>query len=115
MSKKKIVAIQADSLNSINIKTDTTFLLALEAQKRGNKIYWYQTKDLNFIKGKVYANIKDIKFYENRSAFYKILKKRKFDLSKANYLLIRQNPPFNMDYITSTFFFRANIKYGENN
>jgi len=107
MSKKKIIAIQADSLNSINIKTDTTFLLALEAQKRGNKIYWYQTKDLNFIKGKVYANVEDIRFYENRSAFYKILKKRRFDLSKANYLLIRQNPPFNMDYITSTFFLES--------
>ena len=107
MPKKKIIAIQADSLNSINIKTDTTFLLALEAQKRGNKIYWYQTKDLNFIKGKVYANVEDIRFYENRSAFYKILKKRRFDLSKANYLLIRQNPPFNMDYITSTFFLES--------
>jgi len=107
MPKKKIIAIQADSLNSINIKTDTTFLLALEAQKRGNKIYWYQTKDLNFIKGKVYANIEDVKFYENRSTFYKILKKRRFDLSKANYLLIRQNPPFNMDYITSTFFLES--------
>ena len=107
MSKKEIIAIQADSLNSINIKTDTTFLLALEAQKRGNKIYWYQTKDLNFIKGKVYANVEDIRFYENRSAFYKILKKRRFDLSKANYLLIRQNPPFNMDYIVSTFFLES--------
>ena len=107
MPKKKIIAIQADSLNSINIKTDTTFLLALEAQKRGNKIYWYQTKDLNFIKGKVYANVEDIRFYENRSTFYKILKKRRFDLSKANYLLIRQNPPFNMDYITSTFFLES--------
>ena len=107
MPKKKIIAIQADSLNSINIKTDTTFLLALEAQKRGNKIYWYQTKDLNFIKGKVYANIEDVKFYENRSTFYKILKKRRFDLSKANYLLIRQNPPFNMDYIVSTFFLES--------
>ena len=53
MPKKKIIAIQADSLNSINIKTDTTFLLALEAQKRGNKIYSYKTKDLNIIKGKV--------------------------------------------------------------
>ena len=37
MSKKKIIAIQADQLNSINIKTDTTFLLALEAQKRFHK------------------------------------------------------------------------------
>ena len=51
MSKKKIIAIQADPLNSVNIKTDTTFLLALEAQKRFYKIYWYETKDLNFGQG----------------------------------------------------------------
>ena len=76
MPKKKIIAIQADPLNSINTKTDTTFLLALEAQRRSYKIYWYQTKDLSFIKGKVYANIKFIKFYENISSFYKILKKK---------------------------------------
>ena len=49
MSIKKIIAIQGDSIKKINIKTDTTFLLALEAQRRGYKIYWYETKDLNFI------------------------------------------------------------------
>ena len=49
MSTKKIIAIQCDPVEKINIKTDTTFLLALEAQKRNYKIYWYQTKDLDFI------------------------------------------------------------------
>ena len=46
--KKKILAIQADPLSSINIKTDTTFLLALEAQKLSFKIYWYETKNLSY-------------------------------------------------------------------
>ena len=113
MSKKKIIAIQADQLNSINIKTDTTFLLALEAQKRFHKIYWYETKDLNFIKGKVYAKAKEVNFFENKKKYYKILKKTTLDLSKAQFILIRQNPPFNMDYITSTLyleFLSKNVK-----
>ena len=104
MSKKKIIAIQADPLNSINIKTDTTFLLALEAQKRFYKIYWYETKDLNFIKGKIYVKAKEVNFFENKKKYYKILKKKTLDLSKAKFILIRQNPPFNMDYITSTLY-----------
>ena len=103
MSIKKIIAIQGDSVEKINIKTDTTFLLALEAQKRGYKIYWYETKDLNFISSKLFISAVEVKFYENKKKYFKIIKKSKFDLSKAKYVLIRQNPPFNMDYITATF------------
>ena len=104
MSKKKIIAIQADPVNSINTKTDTTFLLALEAQKRFYKIYWYQTKNLSFVKGKVYAKAEEVVFFENKKKYYKILKKITLDLSLVNFILIRQNPPFNMDYITSTLY-----------
>ena len=45
----KIVAIQADPIEKINPKTDTTLLLALEAQKRKYRIYWFEAKDLSFI------------------------------------------------------------------
>ena len=102
MSIKKIIAIQGDSVEKINIKTDTTFLLALEAQKRGYKIYWYETKNLHFISSKLFISATEVKFYENKKKYFKIIKKNKFDLSKAKYVLIRQNPPFNMDYVTST-------------
>ena len=107
MSIKKIIAIQGDSVEKINIKTDTTFLLALEAQKRGYKIYWYETKDLNFIGSKLFISAVEVKFYENKKKYFKIIKKNKFDLSKAKYVLIRQNPPFNMDYVTSTLLLDA--------
>ena len=100
----KIVAIQADALNSINVKTDTTLLIALEAQKRFYQIYWYQTKDLSLINGKVYAKAKKVKFFENTKNFYKVSKTIKLNLAKAKFILIRQNPPFNMDYITSTLY-----------
>ena len=111
MSKKKIIAIQADPLNSINIKTDTTLLLALEAQRRFYKIYWYQTKDLSFVKGKVYVKAEEVVFFENKKKYYKIVKKIQLDLLIVKFILIRQNPPFNMDYITSTLY----LEYLSNN
>tara|TARA_E500000178_G_scaffold138170_1_gene138019 strand:- start:3733 stop:4662 length:930 start_codon:yes stop_codon:yes gene_type:complete len=101
---KKIVAIQSDKLKDINIKTDTTILLALEAQKRGYSVIWYETKDLNLINSKTIVYGKIIKFYENKKNFYKVVNKQKFNLAKVKYVLIRQNPPFNMDYINSTHF-----------
>ena len=101
---QKIIAIQANSVDLINIETDTTLQLALEAQKRSYQIYWYETKDLSLIKGKVYAKAKKVIFFENRKKYFKILKYINLDLSKVNYILIRQNPPFNMDYITSTLY-----------
>ena len=101
---QKIIAIQANSVDLINVETDTTLMLALEAQKRSYQIYWYETKDLSLIKGKVYAKAKKVVFFENRKKYFKILKYVNLDLTKANYILIRQNPPFNMDYITSTLY-----------
>ena len=100
---KKILAIQGSSLNRVNIKTDTTLFLALEAQKRGYQIYYYKPQDLSFIDGKVIARCLQLTFFENTKKFYKINKKLVFDLSKAKVLLIRNEPPFNEQYINSTF------------
>jgi glutathione synthase len=79
-------------------------LLALEAQRRGYKIYYYETENLNYINGKVQAYVKELKLFKKNKKFYKVINQKFFDLSKASYVLIRQNPPFNMDYITATFF-----------
>ena len=99
----KVIAIQGDPIQTINSKTDTTLLLALEAQKRGYRIYYYETKNLTFLNNNVYAYGKIIKFFEGKKIFYKVKKSRLLDLSKVSFILMRQNPPFNMDYITSTF------------
>ena len=76
----KIVAIQGDPLNLINSKTDTTLLLALEAQRRNYKIYYYQTKNLSFLNNKVYVFCKEIEFYENKK---KILFHKKFKKNRS--------------------------------
>ncbi len=103
MKKTKTIAIQGDRIQSINKKTDTTLLLALEAQRRNYKIYYYETRNLTYHNGKIYALSKEIEFNENKKKFYFIKKKKLLDLSKTNFVLMRQNPPFNMDYITATF------------
>ena len=100
---KKIVAIQGDAIQTINVKTDTTLLLALESQRRGYKIYYYETKNITFSNNIVYAFSKEIKFNEDKKKFYSIKTSKLLDLSKASFILMRQNPPFNMDYITATF------------
>ncbi len=101
---QKCIAIQANSIDRINVETDTSLLLALEAQKRLYQIYWYETKDLSLINGKIYAKAKKVVFFENKKKYFKVLKDVNLDLSKMKYVLIRQNPPFNMDYITSTLY-----------
>jgi glutathione synthase len=99
----KIVAIQGDAIQTIKQKTDTTLLLSLEAQRRGYKIYYYETKDLTFSNNTVYALSKEIILNEDKKNFYSIRNLKLLNLSKANFILMRQNPPFNMDYITATF------------
>ena len=99
----KIVAIQGDPLHLLNKKTDTTLLLATEAQRRNYKIYYYQTKDLTFANNKVFAFCKEVEFDTSKKKFYKIKNIKKIDLSKVLFILMRQNPPFNVDYITATF------------
>ena len=113
---KKILAIQSNTLGEINVETDTTLLLAQEAQKRNYEIIWYETKDLSLIKSKVFVDGKNVKFFDKTKYFYKVKKNIKFDLSKAKVILVRQNPPFNMDYINSTHFLdHVNIKRVINN
>tara|TARA_B100000029_G_scaffold428744_1_gene438789 strand:+ start:3728 stop:4666 length:939 start_codon:yes stop_codon:yes gene_type:complete len=99
----KIVAIQGDDIKKINYETDTTLLLAVEAQKRGYKIYYYQTKNLTFSNNCVYALSQEIEFNEDKNKFYNIKSSKLLNLSEAQFILMRQNPPFNIDYITATF------------
>ena len=99
----KIVAIQGDSLKQMNRKTDTTLLLALEAQKRNYQIFYYLAKNLKFSQNKIFAYGNYVNFYENKKDFYHIKNAKNLNLAKAKFVLMRQNPPFNLDYITATY------------
>ena len=99
----KIVAIQGNHPSKLNPKTDTSVFLANEIQKKNYRIFYYDPKNLSIINSKVIAEGFFIKFYYNNKKFYKILKKQKLNLIKCKYILVRQDPPFNLEYISSTF------------
>ncbi len=99
----KIVAIQGNNLSSLNPLTDTTIFLAHEIQNKKYSIFYYDPRDLSIINTKVVAKGFFIKFDYNKKKFFKILKKQKLDLTTCKFILIRQDPPFNLEYISSTY------------
>ena len=98
----KIIAIQGNHPSKLNPRTDTSIFLAHEIQKKNYKIFYYDPKDLSIINFKVVAEGFFIKFDYKKKRFFKILKKQKLELIKCKYLLVRQDPPFNLEYICST-------------
>jgi len=99
----KIVAIQGDHPSKLKPLTDTSIFLAIEAQRLKYKIFYYEPKDLSVINSKVVASGFFIKFNYKSKKFFKILKKKKLDLINCKFILIRQDPPFNLEYISTTY------------
>ena len=99
----KIVAIQGDIPSKLNPETDTSIFLANEIQNKRYKIFYYEPKNLSIINSKVVAKGYFVTINYNKKKFYKILKKKTLELVKCKFILIRQNPPFNLEYISTTY------------
>ena len=99
----KILAIQGNHPSKLNPLTDTTIFLANEIQRRHYRIFYYDPKNLSIIDSKVIANGFFVKFDYNSKKFFKILKYQKLNLIKCKFILIRQDPPFNLQYISTTY------------
>ncbi len=99
----KIVAIQGNHPSKLNPVSDTSIFLGNEIQNKNYKIFYYEPKDLSIIKSKVIAKGFFIKFNYAQKKFFKILKKCRLDLTKCKFILIRQDPPFNLEYISTTY------------
>src|SRR5210317_634367 len=98
----KIVAIQGNHPAKLNPITDTSIFLDYEIQKK-YKIFYYEPKDLSIVNGKVIAKGFFIKFNYKSKNFYKIINSKRINLSTCKFILIRQDPPFNLEYISTTY------------
>ncbi|AIL65377.1 Glutathione synthetase [Rickettsiales bacterium Ac37b] len=96
------IAIQMDPLANINFLTDTTILLAYEAYLRGYKIHYYNPTNLALNQSKVMAYVQQLTFGQEHKA-YKLSPPELLDLSTMQVILIRQDPPFDMTYLTTTY------------
>jgi glutathione synthase len=96
------VAIQMDPIEKIDIGGDSTFALALEGQARGHKLLYYGPRDLSFRDGKVTAHVRPLSVKAVRGDHFTLGESSVQDLSRVDVVLMRQDPPFDMAYITAT-------------
>jgi len=105
--KKKMIklqiAIQMDPLNKLRHKSDSSLILAKEAQNKGHKIFIYEPKDLTLIDNQLFAKASSLKIEGKNKYTFKKGRGHIINLSSINVLLIRQDPPFNINYITATY------------
>jgi len=104
MKKHFKIAIQMDPLEKINPKEDSTFVIAQEAQRRGYKLFHYSPKDISLKNNTIIAKGCYFKIINQSKKFFKKQKKISINLNQFHCVLVRQDPPFNMEYITATYF-----------
>jgi len=96
------VAIQMDPIEAIDIEGDSTFVLALEAQRRGHGLFHYLPQHLSLKDGRVYAHMQPLEVRREKGNHFSLGAPQSVDLATADVVLMRQDPPFDMSYITAT-------------
>lgn len=96
------VAVQMDHVSGINIAGDSTFAMSLEAQARGYKLFHYTPERMSMRDGKVYATAEPMVLRDIKGDHFDLGAPERIDLSTMDVVLLRQDPPFDMGYITST-------------
>ena len=96
------VAIQMDPIGSIDIDADSSFALLLEAQRRGHGLFHYLPQDLSLRDGRVYAETRPIEVRRRAGDHASLGEAETLDLATLDVVLMRQDPPFDMAYITAT-------------
>ena len=96
------IAVQMDHISTLNIESDTTLALCLEAQKREYLLFHYLPDDLVYEDGEIFAKVEPMIVTDNTKNFFELGEPKFVNLSLMDIVLMRQEPPFNMNYITYT-------------
>lgn len=107
MTQNHIVAIQADPLESLNPLSDSTLLLGIEAQRRGYKLFCYTPDKLSYENGAVMARGAFVEFFDDAKQYFSYRETAVVDLCEVDAVLMRQDPPFDLSYITATHILEA--------
>jgi glutathione synthase len=96
------VAVQMDPIGSINIQGDSTFALLLEAQARGHALAYYTPDRLAMHDGRVFATVRPLTVRDVAGDHFTLGEERRLDLASFDVVLLRQDPPFDLAYISTT-------------
>ena len=98
------VAVQMDPLEKINFAADSTFALMLEAKRRGHRLWFYTPDRLSLEGRRLFARAARIDVWDEPGRYYELGAQCEIDLAACDVVLLRQDPPFDLAYITSTHF-----------
>lgn len=101
------VAVQMDPIENIDIRGDSTFAVMLEAQHRGHDLFEYHADTLALADGNLSATVRSMKVHDEVGRHFKAGEKHVADLASFDVVLMRQDPPFDMNYITYTHMLEA--------
>ncbi len=96
------VAIQMDHVSTIDIAGDSSFVMGLEAQRRGHKLWHYGPQDLSYVEGRVLARAQEMELRREVGNHFTLGEETSLDLGDVDVVLMRQDPPFDMSYISAT-------------
>ena len=101
---KNKIAIQMDDIKTIDFDFDSSFIIGLEGQKRNYDLFYYHPNDLFIDQGEVKAKGFFLELFDQKKNYFKFLSnKTEVKLEEFKFIFLRQDPPFNMHYITSTY------------
>jgi glutathione synthase len=96
------IAVQMDPIQRINVKGDSTFALLLEAQKRGHAIAYYTPDRLALRDGRVFSTVEDLTVRDEPGNHFTLGAPQRVELTRFDVILLRQDPPFDLNYVTTT-------------
>lgn len=102
VSKKLKIGVQMDHISSIDITGDSTFAMCLEAQARGHTLFHFHPNDLQLRGNQLSARIEKLEVRDVVGDHFSLGEKQLVDMSTLDVVLLRQDPPFDMSYITNT-------------
>ena len=96
------IAVQMDHVSTIHVAGDTTFALMIEAQERGHRLFHYTPDRLSMLGGRVFARLEPLRVRDEKDKHFTLGEPVRTELSEMDVVLLRQDPPFDMNYITTT-------------
>jgi len=97
------IAILMDPISKINIAKDSSFAMLIEAQQRGHELFYLEQSDLKLENGRVYARIAPLQVFQDAKRWYHLQAAHWQPLDQLDVLLMRKDPPFDMEFIYSTY------------
>lgn len=97
------VALQMDLITDVDIDADSTFVIGLEAQKRGHELFYYHPDDMMYEDGRVLALAQRLVLRRELGHHYTLGTAELMDLATMDVIWLRQDPPFDMQYLTTTY------------